>query len=85
RVEFGTRLSHSIWYESPKINGFQFNALWSPGQNRAGDSSNLPSGESDCAGGNDPTSGANPLNSCSDGAWSNVLSANLSYTNGPLY
>ena len=85
RVEFGTRLSHSIWYESPKFNGFQFNALWSPGQNRAGDSSNLPSGESDCAGGNDPTSGANPLNSCSDGAWSNVLSANLSYTNGPLY
>jgi predicted porin len=85
RVEFGTRLSHSIWYESPKINGFQFNVLFSPGQNRANDSSNLPSGESDCAGGNDPTSGGNPLISCSDGAWSNVVSANLSYTNGPLY
>jgi predicted porin len=85
RVEFGTRLSHSIWYESPKINGFQFNVLFSPGQNRANDSSNLASGESDCAGGNDPTSGANPLVSCSDGAFSNAVSANLSYTNGPLY
>ncbi|MGB7670194.1 MAG: hypothetical protein WBM31_03835, partial [Pseudolabrys sp.] len=72
-------------YESPKWSGFQFNALWSPGQNRANDSSNLASGESDCAGGNDPTSGANPLVSCSDGAYGNALSANLSYTNGPLY
>ena len=85
RVEFGTRLSHSIWYESPKIYGFQFNLLYSPGQNRDNDSSNLPSGESDCAGGNDPTSGGNPLISCSDGAWNNVVSGNLSYTNGPLY
>lgn len=85
RVEFGTRLSHSIWYKSPKIYGFQFNLLYSPGQNRDNDSSNLPSGESDCAGGNDPTSGGNPLISCSDGAWNNVVSGNLSYTNGPLY
>jgi predicted porin len=86
RVEFGTRLSHAIWYESPKfLGGFQFNALFSPGQNRANDNSNLPAGESDCAGGNDPTSGANPLISCSDGAWGNVFSTNLSYTNGPLY
>ena len=86
RVEFGTRISHAIWYESPKFGGgFQFNVLFAPGQNRANDSSNLASGESDCAGGNDPTSGANPLVSCSDGAFSNVVSANLSYTNGPLY
>ena len=86
RVEFGTRLSHAVWYESPKfLGGFQFNALFSPGQNRAGDNSNLPSGESDCAGGNDPTSGANPLISCSDGSWGNVFSTNISYTNGPLY
>jgi hypothetical protein len=85
RVEFGTRLSHSIWYESPKINGFQFNLLFSPGQNRANDSGNLASGESDCAGGNDPTSGGNPLLNCSDGAYSNAVSTNLSYTNGPLY
>jgi predicted porin len=85
RVEFGTRVSHAIWYESPIWNGFQFNVLFSPGQNRADDSSNLASGESDCAGGNDPNSGANPLASCSDGAFSNAVSTNLSYTNGPLY
>src|SRR5664280_357483 len=86
RVEFGTRITHAIWYESPKFGGgFQFNVMFAPGQNRANDSSNLSSGESDCAGGNDPTSGANPLVSCSDGAFSNAVSTNLSYTNGPLY
>jgi len=86
RVEFGTRLSHAIWYESPKFGGgFQFNLLFAPGQNRADNSDNLAAGESDCAGGNDPTSGANPLVSCSDGAFSNAVSTNLSYTNGPFY
>jgi predicted porin len=86
RVEFGTRISHAIWYESPTFGGgFQFNVMFAPGQNRSNDSSNLSSGESDCAGGNDPTSGANPLVSCSDGAFSNAVSTNLSYTNGPLY
>jgi predicted porin len=86
RVEFGTRISHAIWYESPKFGGgFQFNVMFAPGQNRANDSSNLASGESDCAGGNDPTSGGNTLISCSDGAFSNAVSTNLSYTNGPLY
>ncbi len=85
RVEFGTRLSHSIWYESPKIAGWQANFLFSPGQNRAYDNSNLASGESDCAGGNDPSSGANPLVTCSDGSFGNAYSANISYTNGPFY
>src|ERR1035437_7754148 len=42
RVEFGTRISHAIWYESPKFGGgFQFNVMFAPGQNRADDSSNL--------------------------------------------
>lgn len=85
RVEFGTRLSHAIWYESPSINGFNFNFLYSPGQNRATNDDNLASGESDCAGGNDPTSGGNPLVTCSDGAFGDAFSANLAYTNGPLY
>jgi predicted porin/outer membrane murein-binding lipoprotein Lpp len=86
RVEFGTRISHAIWYESPVFGGgFQFNAMFAPGQNRANDSSNLPSGESDCSGNNDPTSGGLPTVSCSDGAFSNAVSANLSYTKGPLY
>jgi predicted porin len=86
RVEFGTRITHAIWYESPTFGGgFKFNVLFAPGQNRANDSGNLASGESDCAGNNDPNSGANPLANCSDGAFSNAVSANLSYTNGPLY
>ena len=38
RVEFGTRLEHSIWYESPKFgNVFSFDVLWSPGANRTFD------------------------------------------------
>ncbi len=85
RVEFGTRLSHAIWYESPNWNGLKFNVLFAPGQNRADDSGNLAAGESDCAGGNDPTSGGNTLVSCSDGAFSNAVSTSLTYTHGPLY
>src|SRR5215831_15911806 len=86
RVEFGTRVSHAIWYESPVFaGGFKFNVLFSPGQNRADDSSNLASGEGDCTGNNDPNSGANPLASCSDGAFSNAVSASLSYMSGPFY
>ena len=85
RVEFGTRLDHSIWYESPTLAGFQWNALFSPGQNRDNASGNLGAGESDCAGGNTPFSGGNFPIGCNDGAFSNVISTNLSYTNGPFY
>src|ERR1700723_2685631 len=85
RVEFGGRLDHSIWYESPTIHGFQFNALFSPGQNRSVISDNIAAGESDCTGGNDPTSGGIFPNGCNDGAFGNAVSANLSYTNGPFY
>ncbi|MGH6724948.1 MAG: porin [Pseudolabrys sp.] len=86
RVEFGTRIDHAIWYESPRfLGGFDFKVMFAPGQNRADNSDNISAGESDCAGGNDPTSGGNPLVSCSDGAFSNVFSTSLSYTNGPFY
>jgi predicted porin len=85
RVEFDTRLDHSIWYESPTIAGFQFNFLFSPGQNRSSISDNIAAGESDCTGGNDPTSGGLFPNGCNDGAFSNAISTNLSYTNGPFY
>jgi predicted porin len=85
RVEFATRLEHSIWYESPTIGGFQWNFLFSPGQNRSSISDNIPAGSSDCAGGNDPTSGGLFPNGCNDGAFSNAISTNLSYTNGPFY
>ena len=85
RVEFATRLDHSIWYESPTVGGFQFNALFSPGQNRSSISDNIAAGETDCTGGNDPTSGGLFPNGCNDGAFSNAVSTNLSYTNGPFY
>jgi predicted porin len=90
RVEFGTRLDHSIWYESPKFYGFSINALWSPGQNRSKSSDNIAAGESDCTGGNIPGSGgtgtvAAPPIACNDGAFSDAVSADLVYSNGPFY
>src|SRR5262249_30743156 len=90
RVEFGTRLDHSIWYESPKFAGFTFNALWSPGQNRSSSSDNIASGESDCTGGNIPGSGGTGLVGvapvrCNDGAFSDAFSADIVYSQGPFY
>ena len=84
RVEFDTRLDHAIWYESPDMGGFTFNALVSPGQNRGYDNSNLAAGESDCAVGNVPGSGGLPVAS-NDGADGNDYSANIAYSNGPIY
>ena len=84
RVEFGTRLDHSVWYESPNWSGVSFSALYSPGQNRSYDSSNLSAGESDCAGGNAPGSGALPP-ACNDGAFSNAFSLALTYQWQDLY
>src|SRR5712691_6527832 len=77
RSEFNTRLSHAVWYESPKFKDFYASVLWSPGQNRSIDNIITPRAEPICAGGNDPP--------CHDGSWGNVLSAVLSYTHGPLY
>ena len=91
RVEFGTRLSHAIWYESPSWGGVRFAALFSPGQNRADDSSNIPSGEPECAGGNSPGSGNLPFGAagspgtCSDGSFSNAYSTSLSWEGAGLY
>jgi predicted porin len=84
RVEFGTRLTHAIWYESPNLSGFNFAALVSPGQNRATDNSNLASGDVDCAGGNVPGSGGTPV-ACNDGAYGSAYSASVGYRTGPLY
>jgi predicted porin len=88
RVEFGTRLDNSIWYESPKIYGLTFAVLFSPGQNRSTTSDNLPAGGADCRGGNIPGSGGTgvpggaPI-SCNDGGFGNALSASLAYEYGP--
>jgi predicted porin len=85
RVEFATRLDHSIWYESPTLTGFKLTALFSPGQNRASTSDNIGSGESDCTGGNIPGSGGSLPYACNDGSFSDAVSASLSFTHGPLY
>jgi predicted porin len=85
RVEFDTRMDHAIWYESPSLGGWQFNALVSPGQNRANDNSDIAAGESDCTGGNTPQSGGDYPVACNDGSFGTAVSSNLSYTNGPFY
>ncbi len=85
RVEFGTRLDHAVWYESPKVNGWQWNLLFAPGQNRSWISDNLAAGESDCAGNDNPESGGDLPVACNDGAFSDAISTNLSYTNGGFY
>jgi len=85
RVEFGTRLDHSVWYQSPNWKGLVIDALVSPGQNRANNNDNIAAGESDCTGGNIPGSGGITPVSCSDGSFGLATSASLSYTKGPLY
>jgi len=77
RAEFDTRLSHSIWYESPKFNGLAFGLLISPGQNRSNDNSIVPRGEPICNGGNDGP--------CTDGSNGTIWSTAVTYTAGPLY
>src|SRR5882672_3294141 len=69
RAEFDTRLSHAMWYESPKWGGASFSALWAPGQNRASDNSLNASGEPDCTGGGGL--GAGP---CNDGSFGDAFS-----------
>ena len=85
RVEFGTRLDHAIWWESPNWHGVVIDALVSPGQNRADNNDNIAAGESDCTGGNIPGSGGITPLTCSDGSFGTATSASVSYTNGQLY
>jgi predicted porin len=77
RVEFGTRLDHAVWYESPVKGGFSFNFLYAPGQNRNSDNLAQAAGESSCAGGN--------TTPCNDGAYGTATSLNVAYEQGPLY
>ena len=90
RVEFATRLEHSIWWESPDWYGLKLAALFSPGQNRGNDSSILPGGSSDCTGGNNPNSGGavnqrtGSGGECTDGSFSDAISLSGTYTTGDL-
>jgi hypothetical protein len=84
RVEFGTRLDHSIWYESPRLAGFSFDALISPGANRTYDNVVQSAGSPDCSGGNTPGSGNLPMN-CDDGGFGTAYSADLKFETGGFY
>jgi predicted porin len=88
RAEFDARLPHSVWYESPKLNGFNVGVLVSPGQNRSTNSGLYAQGEPDCTGGNS-TAGLNgnagQPTSCTDGSFKTAYSAAVTYEAGPLY
>src|SRR5450432_3565331 len=85
RVEFGTRLDHSLWYESPKFGKmFSFDVLISPGQNRTYNNVVQSSGSPDCNGGNQPGSG-NLLLNCDDGGFDDAYSIDLKFESGPIY
>jgi predicted porin len=97
RAEFDWRMNHSIWYESPIFNGFQFSALISPGQNYAKDNSDYSYGDAfQCNGASTRGSGSNfpgtggaiggniGGHGCTDGSFGNAYSAALTYKNGPF-
>jgi predicted porin len=86
RVEFGTRLDHSIWYESPKLAGgtVSFDLLISPGANRTYDNVVQSAGSPDCSGGNSAGSGNLPQN-CDDGGFGTAYSADLKFEYGGFY
>jgi predicted porin len=97
RAEFDWRMNHAVWYESPILQGFQFSALFSPGQNYAKDNSDYSYGDYfQCngastrgSGSNFPgTGGAVPGNiggsGCTDGSFGNAYSAAMTYKNGPF-
>jgi predicted porin len=97
RAEFDWRMNHAVWYESPIVNGFQFSALLSPGQNYAQDNSDYSYGDYfQCNGASTRGSGSNfpgtggavpgniGGNGCTDGSYGNAYSAALTYKNGPF-
>ena len=85
RVEFGTRLDHSIWFESPKLfDTVSFDLLISPGANRTYNNVVQSSGSPDCSGGNVPGSGNLPQN-CDDGGFGTAYSADLKFETGGFY
>ncbi len=97
RAEFDWRMNHAIWYESPIWNGFQFSALFSPGQNYSPDNSDYAYGDYfQCNGASPRGSGSNFPNTggalpgniggngCTDGSYGNAFSAAATYKNGPF-
>jgi predicted porin len=97
RAEFDWRMNHAIWYESPIWNGFQFSALFSPGQNYSPDNSDFAYGDlfqcngagargsgSDFPNSSGSLAGGIGGNACTDGSYGNAFSAAATYKNGPF-
>ncbi len=91
RAEFDWRMNHAVWYESPIVNGFQFSALMSPGQNYAPNNSDYSYGDYTCngasirgSGSGFPMTGIGQGNTCNDGSYGNAYSVALTYKQGPL-
>ena len=84
RVEFGARVEHALWYESPNYSGFSYDLLVSPGQNYTTNNVVQPNGQSNCNGGNVPGSG-NLLLNCDDGGYGNAFSLDFKYETKSLY
>jgi predicted porin len=97
RAEFDWRMNHAVWYDSPVWNGFQFSAMFSPGQNYAQDNSDYAYGDYfQCNGASTRGSGSNFPNTggalpgniggdgCTDGSYGNAYSVSGTYKNGPL-
>src|SRR5262249_32004065 len=85
RAEFDTRMSHALWYESPNWGAFRLSVLWSPGQNRSNDNSQVASGEPSCTGGSAPSATPSITGTCTDGSFGDAYSAAAIYEAGPLY
>jgi len=99
RAEFDFRAPHAIWYESPVLQGFQFKAMVSPGQNSGEANSNMPYGEYNCSGGPAIGNGSGfPGNNqgqgfdtggvggqyCNDGSFGTLYGGSLTYHNNGL-
>ena len=97
RAEFDWRMPHAVWYELPIWNGFQFSALFSPGQNYAQDNADYAYGDYfQCTGSSARASGSNfpgtggavpgniGGNGCTDGSYGNAYSVAATYKNGPF-
>ncbi len=94
RAEFDWRMPHAVWYELPIFQGFQFSALFSPGQNFSVDNSDYAYGDYfQCSGSSARASGSNfpgtggavpgniGGNGCTDGSYGNAYSTALTYKN----
>jgi len=91
RAEFDARIPHSVFYDSPTLNGFSVNGLLSPGQKFSNlansDKYAFAQGEKVCSGATPGSSGSLPdpgSTLCNDGAFTTALSLSISYESGPL-